>query len=116
MQLKLILFPESWSVESGLFAITVNHKTLVFMSKLLGLYRGGMLELAQECYQLRDYCANKRVHINVFLNDIFAIALLLHSDAHNDSLFHEHLKHGTLIRQRIRFYIICNKISVIICN
>ena len=90
----LIFFAEFWKIESGLFAITVNYKTLTFMTKALGLYRGGMLALAQECYQLSENCKKRRVHTNAFLNDIFVFSLLLHSDAYNDSFFDENLKHG----------------------
>ena len=85
---------EIWKVESGLFALTVNYKTIAFMSKALGLYRGGMLALAQECYGLSENCKRRRVHNNVFLNDVYVFSLLLHSDAHNDSFFNENLKHG----------------------
>ena len=67
------------------------------MTKALGLYRGKMLKLAQECYQLSEYCKKKRVHNNLFLNDRHVFSLLLHSDLHQDSFFHEDLIHGIVI-------------------
>jgi hypothetical protein len=85
---------EWWCVESGLLALTVHGKTRRFTAKALDLYRGGLYFLAQACFKGAQFCRLERVKRNLFLNDIFVLSLLLHSDAHNDPLFYADLKHG----------------------
>ena len=85
-----------WRVETGLYALTANDRTRAFTKKALELYRGGMYQLAQRCFQKDPFCMKQdRIKYHVFLNDIFVYAILIHSDLHNDSsLFSVGLKHG----------------------
>lgn len=84
-----------WRVESGIVAFTVNNKTKALTNKALGLYRGGLYELAQLCFQGNPRCTKtERIGANVYTNDIFIWALLLTSDIHKDEYFHVGLKHG----------------------
>lgn len=84
-----------WRVESGIVAFTANDKTRALTDKALEMYRGGLYELAQICFQRNPTCTlTERVGANVYTNDVFIWALLLMSDIHNDDLFHVGLKHG----------------------
>jgi len=75
-------------------AFTVNEKTLNFTSKALDMYRGGLLRLAEACFQGASCCKLERFGSNCFSNDVFIWALLLQTDLHGDEFFSVGLKHG----------------------
>ena len=112
-----LLHDEWWTIETGLFALTVNDRTRRFAKKALELYRGDMYNLARVCLGLDSvigsnvkrtssssntsppsppppYCTQERYKKNLFLNDIFAYGLLLQSDIHQDAFFNVGLKIG----------------------
>lgn len=84
-----------WKVESGIVAFSVNNKTRALTDRALGMYRGGLYELAQKCFQRDPMCTStERVGANVYTNDVFVWALVLMADIHKDELFHVGLNHG----------------------
>lgn len=85
---------EWWHVESGLMSFTVNDRTRRLTEKALDLYQGGMYHIAKACFNGAKWCHEVRVSRNVYMNDIFVWALLLHSDIFMDELFYVGLKHG----------------------
>lgn len=85
---------ESWKVESGTMAFTVNERTRNLTKKALEMYRGGLYELAKSCFGGNPKCRQERVGSNVYSNDVYVWALLLQSDIHKDEFFSVGLRHG----------------------
>lgn len=84
-----------YRVETGLVAITVNHRTRALMDKAIELYRGGMHDAARLCLDDIKKCAqNIYICQNLYLNDIYVFAILLNSDAHKNPFFHVGLRQG----------------------
>ena len=95
------LLGEFWSIESGVFALTVNSKTLALMEKVMWMYRSGMRDLARGCLAGLAFCKRERV-----LHDVSVLNLLLQADAHEDSdIFSVGLKHGWFaIRGKLNYW------------
>jgi hypothetical protein len=83
-----------WKIESGIVALTVNNRTKAFTAKALQMYRGGLYELAMDCFNHSALCKHERIGSNCYTNDIFVYTLLLQTDIHKDEYFHVNLRHG----------------------
>ena len=92
-QLKALQY-EWWRVESGTLALNPNNRTRELTRRALGMYRGGLYELAQQCFNGSTYCRKERIGANCYGNDVFVWSLLLHADSYKDEYFHVDLKHG----------------------
>uniref|UniRef100_A0A6V3QJU7 Uncharacterized protein n=1 Tax=Lotharella globosa TaxID=91324 RepID=A0A6V3QJU7_9EUKA len=95
-----------WRIESGLVAFTANDRSRGFLSEVLDMYRGGLLELAQRClavinegkkiqdipiskfkaYQnsemVEEMCHQPWLKRNLYMDDIFSVTLTLHRHHH----------------------------------
>lgn len=84
-----------WRVESGVMAFHVNARTRALTSAALELYDGGTLRVATACRdraaagQPEPECSETWLRDNVFLNDIYVWALLLHGAHRNSTLLRE---------------------------
>lgn len=98
---KEALLQEWWHIESGLFAVTVSAKTKVFTDKAVWMYRGGMLDIARQCFARMPFCTdNERVRGNVYLNDIYVFTFLLQADAHQVRLTQPKISHHTTLLKK----------------
>lgn len=88
------LFGDFWHVETGLFAVSVNERTVFFLHSALAMYTGKMYFLAKACFNNASFCHLERYKSNLYLNDVFVFSLLLHCDIHVDPFFHCGLRHG----------------------
>lgn len=76
-----------WRIESGVFIIVANARTRALTAAALELYDGGILAITRACEArgvTEPECAEPWLFRNLFLNDIYVWALLLHG-AHRDS-------------------------------
>mmetsp|Transcript_2059 Transcript_2059/g.3932 ORF Transcript_2059/g.3932 Transcript_2059/m.3932 type:complete len:547 (+) Transcript_2059:44-1684(+) len=103
-----------WRIESGLVAMTANNRSRGFLSEVLDLYRGGLLDLASRCLKIvnenakledlplskfelyndakmmEEMCHQPWLKRNLYMDDIFAVSMTLHRHHH----FNTDLKQG----------------------
>jgi len=72
-------------IDTGVFAFRLNPGTSALLTRVLELYDGRMLELAQLCFQgiptfsfPADYCSKPWVLNSIGLNDIHVFAIAIH--------------------------------------
>ena len=85
----------TWRVESGVMAFRANARTRALTRAALELYNGGTLRIATACRdraaagQPEPECTEPWLKRNLFLNDIYVWALLLHGARRDSMLLRE---------------------------
>jgi len=59
------------------------------------MYRGGLFEIAKRCFEKDPFRWKEEIGNNLYTNDIFVWALVLHADIHgHEKIFSANLSHG----------------------
>ena len=80
------LLHDGWRLDSGLMAFRVGANSLGFISAALDLYEGGLLRLWRRCKRRTgERACPTWLTRNLYMNDVYVWALLLHASAHTAS-------------------------------
>ena len=81
----------SWRVESGVIAFTANARSRALAEAAMQVYDGALLSIITRCASKRPHseCAEPWLARNLFMNDVYVWALLLHGSHRNSSLLRD---------------------------